>query len=240
MTEIIRSGEKKKMKSKKTKQKKSGFTLIEIMVSISIFSVVMLIVIGALLMLNDANKKAQATRAIVDNLNFAMDDITRSIRTGKDFKCGLSVVDGNVTGSARSCTYEDIKNGVDTIAFTGIQEITYGDADVRQICYLYSYNKLDPISELGTIKYGTKPISMEEECVNNFKGITTTLVSPEVEVAGLKFYIFDENSTQVLNLGVKQQPIVIIALSGDINVEKYKFKTPFNIQTTVSQRGFAF
>ncbi|HRY62544.1 MAG TPA: type II secretion system protein [Candidatus Paceibacterota bacterium] len=210
--------------------KKTGFTLIELMVSISIFSVVMLIVIGALLMLNDANKKAQAMRAIVDNLNFATEDMTRNIRTGRDFKCGLSVANGRVNTAARDCQRSDVETGISTLGFTGIST----DA-LTQTCYVYSFRqKTDTLP--GSISYGSKDIDSGRDCVEYFSSIQLSeLVSPEVEVAGLQFYVFNETSS-----GPDQQPIVILALSGDINVEQYKFKTPFNIQTTVSQRGKAF
>lgn len=227
--EINKSSDKS-LRSKGTARLVSGFTLIEIMVSISIFSVVMLIVIGALLMLNDANKKAQAIRAVVDNLNFAVDDMTRSMRTGRDFKCGMYVNNGYIAGSPTPCT----KTGTETIVFTGLQQQGYESGEILHTCYAYSYSRGDTEGR-GSILYGTKLISAGDPC----SGATiqvSTFVSPEVEIAGLKFYVFDEDST----LNPKQQPKVVIALSGDINVDRYKFQTPFNIQTTVSQRGSTF
>ena len=62
-------------------QKNNGFTLIEMMVAISLFAVVMVIVIAALLGVNNANKRAQKIRAVVDNLNYSIEDMTRKIRT---------------------------------------------------------------------------------------------------------------------------------------------------------------
>lgn len=209
-----------------------GFTLIEIMVSISIFSIVMLIVIGALIMLNDANKKAQAMRAVVDNLNFAMEDMTRSIRTGGEYKCGLSInPDGSISGAVRDCNIDDPKKGIQVIGFTGQQ-----DKDAINTCYVYAFKKGSNEDSPGSIFFGTKRLSNSgETCNSAFSNIRpTALVSPEVEVKALRFYVIDKYSNPT---NTSQQPVVIIALSGDINVNKYRFKTPFNIQTTVSKRG---
>ena len=44
---------------------KKGFTLIELMVSITIFSIVMLISVGALLSIIDANRKDQSLKSVM-------------------------------------------------------------------------------------------------------------------------------------------------------------------------------
>src|ERR1039458_2601710 len=56
----------------------SGFTLVEMMVSIAIFMVVAVVAVAALLKIVDANRKSQTLQDAVNNINFAMDSITRS------------------------------------------------------------------------------------------------------------------------------------------------------------------
>src|ERR1035437_3022439 len=63
----------------------SGFTLIEMLVSIAIFMVVAVIAVAALLKIVDANRKSQTLQDAVNNINFAMDSITREIRVGSDY-----------------------------------------------------------------------------------------------------------------------------------------------------------
>jgi len=78
-----------KVKSQKSKVKSgAGFTLIEMIVSVSLFTVVTFIAVGALLAITDANRKANAIRATMDNLNFAMESMARNIRTGSSYACG--------------------------------------------------------------------------------------------------------------------------------------------------------
>lgn len=76
-----------------------GFTLIELMVSIAIFSVVMTTALGSLLAISYADRKAESLRTVMDNLNFAMEGMSRSIRTGLDYHCGTS---GTLT-TAQDC-----------------------------------------------------------------------------------------------------------------------------------------
>ena len=69
-------------------QKNRGFTLVEMLVSLSLFTVVLIMSVGTLLVLIDANGKAQSMQLIMTNFSFAIDSMTREIRTGTDWYCG--------------------------------------------------------------------------------------------------------------------------------------------------------
>jgi Tfp pilus assembly protein PilE len=71
-------------------KKTTGFTLVEIMVATSIFMIIMLVALGALISSSDTAKKSQALRTAMDNVNFAMESMTRSLRMGTDYYCVLS------------------------------------------------------------------------------------------------------------------------------------------------------
>lgn len=71
----------------KFRNTKSGFTLIEIIVSLGVFSTVVTIAVGALLVLMAANEELQGEQSVMTNLSFAMDSMTREIRTGTDYFC---------------------------------------------------------------------------------------------------------------------------------------------------------
>jgi prepilin-type N-terminal cleavage/methylation domain-containing protein len=72
---------------RKTKQSGQGFTLIEMMVSVALFSIVMMITTGSLLSLIDVNRKAQALHSVMENLNIAVDGMIRSARMGSAYHC---------------------------------------------------------------------------------------------------------------------------------------------------------
>lgn len=67
--------------------KVSGFTLIELMVAISIFMIIMTMAMGSLLITLDAKKKSEVLGFTMDNLNFAMESMTRSLRMGTNYDC---------------------------------------------------------------------------------------------------------------------------------------------------------
>lgn len=69
------------------KKSQSGFTLIELIVSLGVFSVVITIAVGALLMLVATNEQLQGEQSVMTNLSFALDSMTREIRTGSDYYC---------------------------------------------------------------------------------------------------------------------------------------------------------
>lgn len=64
---------------------KKGFTLIELMVAVSIFAIVMVISMGAILTVVDGNRKNQTMQVAITNLNFAVESMTRSIKTGYNY-----------------------------------------------------------------------------------------------------------------------------------------------------------
>lgn len=62
-----------------------GFTLIETLVAVSLFSVLMVMTIGSLTVLIDANRKARSEKAVINNVNAALEIMARSIREGTDY-----------------------------------------------------------------------------------------------------------------------------------------------------------
>ncbi|NBV76696.1 type II secretion system protein [bacterium] len=65
-----------------------GFTLIETIVAVALFSIVMLVGTSALLSLVSANRKAQALQSVMNNLNTGVDGMVRAIRMGSAIRCG--------------------------------------------------------------------------------------------------------------------------------------------------------
>lgn len=64
-----------------------GYTLLELIVSVGIFSIVMLAATGAYLTLINLDRQARATNDVVTNLSFAVDSMSRAVRTGTNYKC---------------------------------------------------------------------------------------------------------------------------------------------------------
>ncbi|HVM58918.1 MAG TPA: prepilin-type N-terminal cleavage/methylation domain-containing protein, partial [Candidatus Paceibacterota bacterium] len=59
-----------------------GYTLVELIVAMGLFAIIMTLSTGAYLIMISVNRHAQAISTGIDNLSFALEDMTRTIRTG--------------------------------------------------------------------------------------------------------------------------------------------------------------
>ncbi len=105
----------------------SGFTLIEIMVSVSIFAIIMVISAGSIVSIFDANRKSQTLRAVMDNLSLTMESMVRTIRFGTNYHCGINP--GEIT-----VTTEDCLGGDDSMSVLS--------ADGEQVSYFLDSNRI--------------------------------------------------------------------------------------------------
>src|SRR3989338_5975303 len=109
-----------KLKIKNFHQRKSaGFTLVEMIVALGFFTVIMLVVISVLASVSGANEKARTMRVVIDNLNFAVENMARTLRVGSQYHCG----DGGGT------VQQDCSAGESEITFKNIQG---GDSDENE------------------------------------------------------------------------------------------------------------
>ena len=64
-----------------------GYTIIETMISVSLFLVIVMAGMGALLNSNLLHQKSRDMRSIMDNLSFIMEDLSKNLRTGYNYHC---------------------------------------------------------------------------------------------------------------------------------------------------------
>jgi prepilin-type N-terminal cleavage/methylation domain-containing protein len=116
-----------------------GFTLIELMVSLSLFTIIVLAAIASLYTVNGASRKVQAMRTALDNLNFAIESMSRTIRTGTDIGCNgnaftpcpidqgpaADIIVRSTLGSIRNIRYEWC-NGCNSNGTSSIRRIEGG------------------------------------------------------------------------------------------------------------------
>jgi prepilin-type N-terminal cleavage/methylation domain-containing protein len=121
-----------------SKRDTAGFTLIEMIVSLGIFAIVVTTAVGAMLMLISNNQRLQAEQSVMTNLSFALDTMTREIRTGFNYYCDEelslssggtnnifsynqeSIISGPPTGETRDCP-----SGRTTGSLTAVQGISF-------------------------------------------------------------------------------------------------------------------
>ncbi len=94
------------------KQIKKGFSLIEVIVSIALFAVILTASLGSLLVIIDVNRQTKAIKLVVNNLNLAMEGMSRELRVGSNI-CATDNEDFDPTPSCNTSA-----GGQDSVYFT--------------------------------------------------------------------------------------------------------------------------
>jgi prepilin-type N-terminal cleavage/methylation domain-containing protein len=138
-----------------------GFTLIEILVSLSLLSIVIVIAMGLLLTANLNIKQSSAQRRVIDNLNFALEHMSRSISYGTNFSCVRS-------GPPMSCDYNT----------GGSQVVSFAGKYLGLIAQLTYERSVDPTTGRGSIS----------RTINS--GSPVSLTDSKIDVQELTFYVY--------------------------------------------------
>ncbi len=199
--------------SKPNHKTSKGFTLIELMVSMSIFGIVSTISVGTLLVMIDANRKAQSVSSAMSSLSFVLDNITRNVRTGYDYYC--STVSGTLgrndsllgVGHTKDCA-----NG-NSLIFTDSR--SGARMAFRQNGTVLERRIVD--SRSGNAGKSWLQVTPDNVVINTF----------DVTVAHAE-ETFEDN-------GDTEQPQVTLVVAGVVNAGQ-KTETDFNLQANVTQR----
>ncbi len=196
--------------SKKVNQEK-GFTLIEVMVAVSIFTIVMVVALGAILAIVNANRKAQSLHTVINNVNLAVETMARDLRTGYNYKCGPTK---DVCTYGTTASYEEI-------SFTSLQVAErLGTDDVVTVIYRRSETSEGKGYLEKSIDDGTN---------------WTRITDNSVDIEGLSFRVWGINT---LLTGDTNQPKIILNLKAKITA--HGNSSEFAIQTFISQRYLDF
>lgn len=64
-----------------------GYTLVELIIAVGLFAFIMMLSSGAYLVMIGINRQVQGIATGIDNLAFALETMTRTIRTGTSYSC---------------------------------------------------------------------------------------------------------------------------------------------------------
>ena len=185
-----------------------GFTLIEMMVSVSIFAIVMAVSTASILGIIDANYKAQALKSVMDNLNLALEEMSRQIGDGITYHCGTTGV------------------------YTTVQDCGHINAPLldpqSQIVFEPRHGTASPSDQ---VIYGRNVDASGRGWIEKSFDAGTTffpITAPEIDIKNLKFYVHGSDPLD------RKQPRVFMIIQGTASI-KDKVKTEFFIQTSASQ-----
>ena len=218
----------------------SGFSLVEMMVAIAIFMVVAVVAVAALLKIVDADRKSQTLQDAVNNINFAMDSITREIRVGSAYTCSSSGYGGgNLTGQGAVCNPNPIQGSISNnnspnASVTFLSSKTASDLNNQNglcnLTYAYGFAPHPNVSGAWTIVKAQQ--SSCEEGINPYTSATSLgsyapIIDPSIVITAY--------SIKVVEGDPNTQPSVFLYIRGytgkDVNTQTY-----FDLQTTISER----
>jgi Tfp pilus assembly protein PilW len=201
--------------SKNNKLTSGGYTIIETMIAVSLFLIVVMSGMGAVLNANLLHQKSGDMRSIIDSMSFVMEDMSRNLRTGYNYRCISNITDldsSNVSipKSGSSCW---------GIAFESASGNNL-DANDQWVYYIGT-NGLNPAVRIFRSTVGP----------HNNSSIYTELTPDEISIdPASSFAVLGAEPLP----GNSQQPFVNIKLVGQITFKNTT--TPFSLQTSVSQR----
>jgi prepilin-type N-terminal cleavage/methylation domain-containing protein len=192
-----------------------GFSIIEVIVSLTLFVTVMTIASGSILSLVSTNRISRAEQAIVNNLNFAFEDIAKNLRVGTSYHCAIHTSNGPFDEP------QDCVSSKSLLAF----EPEYGDPDDPDDQIVYRYQTTGG-GGIGAQNGGSGYIEKSIDGGATYERVT----SPDINVTAFRVRLTGSSITDAL------QPQALLLMQGTITT-KNQTQT-FNLQTTITQRIF--
>ncbi len=147
---------------------KKGFTLVEMLIAVGLFTLIASISLGAILSIFDANRRSRSSKTVVDNLNLSIESMVRTIRFGNSYH-----------GFGNGCDDDDLEDPQNcSVGGYGVATQFEGDTVVYRFC-----------STTHDIRWSDD----EESDCNDMIPIT----SSDTVVEDAKFYVFNTSTSDM-------------------------------------------
>jgi prepilin-type N-terminal cleavage/methylation domain-containing protein len=210
------------MKINNSPQMNRGFTLIEIMVSLALFTVVAVIAVGAFLKIIDANEQSQSLQTAMNNTSFALESMVREMRVGSNYYCfnasNPNPVPGSLSGTTGCAFGQYTDPGIAFISSIKSQDKT---------CNLIHAYILSPSTSAtpNILEKAEQTSCNDTVSANNFIPLT----SSDLNIQSFGIKVDGGNGTHT-------QPKVFMMLKAFAGPTQRE-RTYFTVQTTASQRS---
>jgi prepilin-type N-terminal cleavage/methylation domain-containing protein len=216
-----------------------GFTLIEMIVSLAIFSFVITIAVGALLMLMNTNKQLQGEQSVMTNLSFALDSMTREIRTGTFYYCDSQPSNSgtnNIFNSSNDLDADLLLKDLSTNPVTYYaKDCPNGNSSINQLqglAFKEGGNSITKTPDKRILYFFDRTAGKVYRRVGS--GAPESIVSSGITVKNMEFFVTGSKKQSLGGSGNLDQPSVTLfieaAESSDPTAKSYY------MQTTVTQR----
>lgn len=200
------------------RNRNAGFTLVELIVSVGLFTIVVTIAMSAYLRLISLDRKTRALNDVVTNLSFVVESMSRSIRTGTLY----NIDDSNLSAAGYG-------SGLPKFSFTNDQ------GKVVTYILVATPNSKHAIAEC---------VAVSSVSCTDGSGNETIITDPRIDVTNLAFWT---NGISTATGGCSlpsascpgadgKQPIMYFTIRGSIKPDPVTPPTVFTIESTATER----
>ena len=193
-----------------------GFSLVEIIVVLGLFSSISTLVLGSLFNAQAVNARLQETQSILDNVNLSTQIITRDIRFGSDFYCATTLP-SVIPLVRKNCP----------LGGTGGTILIFKPSDAANVLDRVVYSISNGILYKNEYRAGSLEVLQ--------------MTANDVVIESMTYYVDGANTSNGSNdeggLSDYKQPLITLLISGrSISASSARTPVTFNIQTSVSAR----
>jgi len=182
------------------------------LVALALFTVVITVVTGSLLVLISGNGRLQGEQSVMTNLTFALDSMTREIRTGTHYYCNTGTFSPQ---ESHGTSTQNCDTGSTGLSFREAGTSITGTSNTR-IAYYYDSSARTIMRRIGD------------------EGTPQAIVSSGIRITKAEFFVTDARAFTAPTGSENRQPTVTITI--EAVEEGVTGGKPFVVQTTVTQR----
>ncbi len=206
-----------------------GFSLIEMIVALGIFSIVVTTAVGSLIVVINNNQKLQAEQSAMTNLAFALDSMTREIRMGYNYYCDSQ--SSLTSGGPNNIFNKD--NNPESILGDGVNDCPDSHPNGHTVHGVSFYEGGDSLtgvtSKRITYYYDATNKKIMRRVGNDD---AESVMSSGIDITSARFYVTGSDTLESANN--TEQPTVTIQI--EARSSKNVTGKIYYLQTTVAQR----
>lgn len=210
---------------------KRGFTLLEMIVSLGIFSVVAVIAVGSLVRISGLNRQAQTLQSSMNNISFALESMSRDMRMGGQYTCVNNIDDvawANTSGTSLSkvkCDIVDAPIAGKVIAYESSKK--YYEDGIYKCNLIYAFGFFS-VSGSNPAKWLLKKYQQNAcgDTASTEADFASIIDEKNITISNYQLGVFDGNN------GYSK---MFMRLKGYSGIKENE-RNDFDLQTAVSQR----
>jgi prepilin-type N-terminal cleavage/methylation domain-containing protein len=214
-----------------------GFTLLEMIVSLAVFSIVAVVAVGAMTRIVGLNRQAQTLHSAMNNIGFTLESMSRELRVGSAFHCDANIPMNSysIAGAPSSLSFQPCAVSTTMSPGSGQARIITFISSKTAICGAQSYKLLTAYAFMPDSS-GTKWSLQKAQQTACNQTLTSTSFSPVLDEGNVNLTDFRLGVFQgTTESDAANYNIAYVRLIGYAGT-RAKDQNYFDIETSLSER----